>query len=116
MAIKLDTADQNASQEKIGEHWNYCGQCYMELGQYEDALRHFESAIKKDQKNGMFYYNRAQVKAKLDKLEDAIHDYNIALQHLVDTNYQFNSFFNKGNCLRRLGRLDDSIDDLRKAV
>jgi tetratricopeptide (TPR) repeat protein len=78
MAIKLDTADSAADPKKIGEHWNYCGQCYLEMGQYEDALRHFESALKKD-KDPKFYYNRAQVKTKLDKLEDAIKDYATAL-------------------------------------
>lgn len=32
MAIKLDSADSDAKPEKVAEHWNYCGQCYMELG------------------------------------------------------------------------------------
>ena len=69
MAIKIDTADQSDKAQKIGEHWNYCGQCYLELGQLDDALRHFESAIKKCPKEGMFLYNRALVKAKLDKVD-----------------------------------------------
>lgn len=90
----------------------------MELGQYEDALRHFESAIKKDNQNGNFFYNRAQVKTKLDKLEEAIADYTKAIELLnpSDTQYQFNSYFNRGNCYRRLGRLDESVEDLKKAV
>ena len=116
MAIKLDSADSDAKSEKIAEHWNFCGQCYMELGQYEDALRHFESAIKKQSKNGMFLYNRAQVKAKLDKLDEAISDYHFANEYLTDTNYKFNALFNRGNCLRRKGDLDDSIKDLIGAV
>jgi tetratricopeptide (TPR) repeat protein len=118
MAIKLDSAaDADTKSEKIAEHWNYCGQCYLELGQYEDAQRHFESAIKKNKTNGLFYYNRAQVKAKLDKLEEAVLDYAQALaQNMTSPEYIFNSNFNRGNCLRRLGRLDESIDDLKKAV
>jgi len=64
----------------------------------------------------MFLYNRAQVKAKLDKLDDAILDYHAANEHLTDTNYKFNALFNRGNCLRRKGDLDDSIKDLIGAV
>lgn len=73
----------------ISEHWNYAGQCYYELGQYEEALRHYESAIKKDNANGLFFFNRAQVKAKLDKLDECIEDYQNALKNLSDTNIQY---------------------------
>lgn len=49
MAIKLDSQpNSNAENKTIAEHWNFCGQCYYELGQHDDALRHYESAIKKD--------------------------------------------------------------------
>lgn len=49
MAIKLDSSpNSNTDPKKIAEHWNYAGQCYYELGQYEDALRFYESAVKKD--------------------------------------------------------------------
>jgi len=64
----------------------------------------------------MFLYNRAQVKAKLDKLDEAIADYHAANENLTDTNYKFNALFNRGNCLRRKGDLDDSIKDLIGAV
>lgn len=117
MAIKLDSSpNSNADPKTIAEHWNFCGQCYYELGQYEDALRHYESAVKKDSQNGNYYFNRALVKAKLDKLEDAIADYNKALEYLTDNNYIYHARFNKGVCLRRLGRLEESIEDLRIAV
>lgn len=49
MAIKLDSsATSQADPKTLAEHWNFCGQCHFELGQYDEALRHYESALKKD--------------------------------------------------------------------
>ena len=56
------------------------------------------------------------MKAKLDKLEDAIADYLKAIEFLTDNSFIYQARFNKGVCLRRLGRLDESIEDLRIAV
>jgi len=47
-------------------------------------LKHYEIAVKSDPSNGNYYYNRAQIKAKLDKLEEAVEDYNKALTYLSD--------------------------------
>lgn len=117
MAIKLDSSpNSNADPKQIADHWNFCGQCHYELGQYEEALRHYESAVKKDNQNGNYFYNRALVKSKLDKLDDAIADYVKAIEYLTDNNYMYQAHFNKGVCLRRMGRLDDSIEELKKAV
>lgn len=66
--------------------------------------------------NGNYYYNRALVKSKLEKLEEAIEDYNKAIENLSDNNYIYQARFNKGICLRRLGLLDQSIEDLKIAV
>lgn len=117
MAIKLDSApNAGADNKTIAEHWNFCGQCYYEMGQYEEALRHYESAVKKDNQNGLYYYNRALVKAKLDKLEEAIGDYTKSIEFLTEQKYIYQARFNKGVCLRRLGRLEESIEDLKQAV
>ena len=56
------------------------------------------------------------MKAKLDKLEDAIADYLKAIEFLTDNSFIYQARFNKGVCLRRLRRLDESIEDLRIAV
>jgi tetratricopeptide (TPR) repeat protein len=79
-------------------------------------LRHYESAVKKNNQNGNYYFNRALVKNKLDKLEDAIADYVKAIEFLTSNGDIYKANFNKGVCLRRLGRLDESIEDLKKAV
>jgi tetratricopeptide (TPR) repeat protein len=70
------------------------------MGQLDEALKHYEIAVKKDPSNGNYYYNRALVKAKLEKLD------NKSIEYLSDQNYIYQARFNKGICLRRLGRLD----------
>jgi tetratricopeptide (TPR) repeat protein len=36
----------------------YAGQSNQLLGQYEEALAHYDVAIKKNDSNGLIYYNR----------------------------------------------------------
>ena len=72
--------------------------------------------MKKDNTNGIYYFNRAQVKGKLDKLEECIADYQEALKNLPDAHNQYLANFNMGVCLRRMGKLDESIEELKKAV
>lgn len=52
----------------------------------------------------------------MDKLEEAIADYIKAIEFLTEAKYIYQARFNKGVCLRRLGRLDESIEDLKQAV
>jgi len=98
------------------EHYNYAGTCHQEMGQLEEALKHYDIAVKKDPSNGTYYYNRGIVKSKLEKLEEAVEDYNKALEYIIETQLQFNTKFSKGICLRRLGKLDASIKELQEAV
>jgi tetratricopeptide (TPR) repeat protein len=97
----------------------------------DEALHHYDHAIKIDQgsnsndKIGNYYYNRAMVKSKLERYEEALEDFKKALDQLTDTNPVFyvsfplnkiKATYNKGICLRKLGRLDESIEHLKKAV
>ena len=66
------------------------------MGQLDEALKHYEVAVKKDSTNGKYYYNRALVKSKLDKFEEAIDDYNKALDNLSDQTGLYQARFNKG--------------------
>lgn len=64
---------------------DYAGVQHFELGQLEEALAHYDLAIKNDRgsdKAGTYYYNRGLVKSRLDKVKGAIDDYNKATEHL----------------------------------
>ena len=107
MAIKFDPS---------GENYNYAGQCHKEIGQLDEALHHFEHAIAMERSNGKYYYNRALVKVKLERYEEAIDDFKKAQDNLTEQKDIYNVIFNRGNCYRKLGELQLSIDDLKKAV
>lgn len=82
----------------------------------EEALKHYEIAVKKDSTNSDHYYNRALVKSKLDKLDEAISDFTKALEYTSSNKAQFNATYNRGICYRKQGRLEESIKDLQQAV
>ena len=100
MAIKLD-ATNGAEQEQQAQHYAFAGQCHQELGQLEEALKHYEISVKKDPINSDHYYNRALVKSKLDKLEEAILDFSKALDCNPNNKSTFNATYNRGICYRK---------------
>lgn len=51
----------------------------------------------------------------MERYEEAIKDYEKAIEYPHDS-HVYHTYYNKGICLRKLGRLDKSIDDLKKAV
>jgi tetratricopeptide (TPR) repeat protein len=54
----------------------------------------------------------------LDKVTEAIEDYSEALKHLSssDSDYRYQTFFNRGICRRRVGDLVKSIEDFKEAI
>jgi Flp pilus assembly protein TadD len=73
-------------------------------------------AIKKNDSNGTIYYNRGLTYASLERFEDARKDFGQAIEKSSGNQMEmYKNRFNLGITLRRLGRLDDSIDELKKA-
>ena len=107
MAYKFDSGN--------AEHFNYAGQCHLELGQLEEALHHFKHAIDLNPLEGRYYYNRAHVKSRLERYHEAIEDYRKAQEHQSESHIYY-TFYNRGICLRKLGMLEESIADLKQAV
>lgn len=58
---------------------------HFELGQLEEALSHYDLAIRHDKSStGTFYYNRGLVKSRLDQVKEAISDYTKAIENLTE--------------------------------
>lgn len=58
------------------------GQCNYYLGQYEEALAHYDIAKTRDrddQLKGLIYYNKGLANASLGRYQDAIEDYEEAI-------------------------------------
>ena len=81
-------------------------------------MSHYNLALKYNSSEGQFFYNRALVKSRLDKVEEAIEDYTKALEFMssTDQDHKYQAFFNKGICLRRIGKLEKSIEDFKEAI
>lgn len=87
---------------------------HQELGQLDEALQHFNMAITKDREQGSYYFNRAIIFSKQEKVDRAIEDYTKALGLVSDPEFQYQAHFNRGICYRRKGPegLEESIRDL----
>ena len=102
----------------LADYYNQAGVQHYELGQLDEALNHYNLAVKFNNQEGQYFYNRALVKSRLDKVQEAIDDYTKALEHLSsgETDSKYQAFFNRGICRRRIGDLDKSIDDFKEAI
>lgn len=116
VAIRIEKTSSNPDYKYLAEFYNHAGVQHYELQQLEEAQTHYDLAVKYDDSVGIYKYNRGLVKSHLNKLEDAIVDYEEALKILSEPEYIYQTRFNKGICLRRLCRLDESIEDLKKAT
>ena len=66
----------------------------------------------------MHHYNKGLVMSRLNKVEEAIASYTKAtnLIDVSDTDYMYQAYFNLGICERRIGKLENSIKFLKKAI
>ena len=107
MAIRIDN--------KTAAYYEHRGMCYKKLGNFEESVKDYANAIRLEGNNGNFYYNRAIAYMCLTPpdYEKALEDYDLAVK-LSTAKYR--PLFNRGNCLRKMGRVAESITDLKQAV
>lgn len=79
--IKEATKDKYALKD-LAEYYNFAGVQHYELGQLDEALQHYNLAIEHDKDVGMYHYNKAMVRNRLNDVDQAIDAYNIALGKL----------------------------------
>ena len=76
---------------------DYAGVQHFELGQLDEAQRHYDLAIRHDKnQTGAFLYNRGLVMSRLDRVNEAIKDYSEALKTLSENEYLYQCRFNRG--------------------
>lgn len=84
-----------------------------EQGNYKEAIRKLDEAIKIDPKNARAYINRGTNKSALEDFEGAILDYQKVLE-LIPGNRL--SLFNIGNNYKRLGKPELAVENYNKAL
>ena len=60
--------------------YNNMGVVYQELGDFENAKDSYTKAIEIDDKDGLYFHNRGYINMKLENWEDALLDYQTALE------------------------------------
>ena len=73
---------------------------------FEDALRHFDEALKINEKQPSVWSNRAMALKGLGKFDDALESIDRAIQ--IDSNFA-ESFYNKGNILAQINKLEEAV-------
>lgn len=76
----------------LAQYYMCAGQCNYYLGQYEEALAHYQIAIRAEDKDGkdqqllsQIYYNKGLANASLMNYSEAIRDYEKALEGSENT-------------------------------
>ena len=124
VAIKM-AKEEKEDNSILADYYCMAGVQHYELGQLDEALKHYDMAIEKNSGEGKYFYNRGIVHSRLDKIEKAIDDYTAAILNYKNAedsssknDHMYQAVFNRGICYRRVGpgRLDQSIEDLKKAV
>lgn len=118
-AIRAEQIKQsNASATDLAEYYMYAGQCNQMLGQYHEALAHYKYGIDKNSAFGELYYHQGLAWVSINKYQNGIDDFQKALQHLPNNgdNLKFKIWLNLGINLRRVGKLEQSVVELKNAI
>lgn len=101
----------------------YAGLCNHNLGQYEEALVHFDISISKNDKEPKIYFNRGSTYTSLQKFDLACADFSQAITKSQEQNKDKDSkdpslgryYFNLGITQRRIRHFSESVESLKTA-
>jgi ribosomal protein S12 methylthiotransferase accessory factor len=77
-AIRILHLGVEQDDERYDLH-NLLGFCYYKLGQYETAVTHFSRSVEVDPSQAIDFFNLGVNLRKLDRIDEAIHNFKIAL-------------------------------------
>jgi tetratricopeptide (TPR) repeat protein len=98
---------------KSVESYNNRGTAYIQLGQYERAIKDLDSALLINPAYKKAYNNRGYCYDELRQYERAIENYNSAIN--IDTEYE-NAYNNRGCVYFRLGQHENAIKDFDRVI
>ena len=104
---------QNQAKHQIAYAEFYIGLTSYKKGKYEEAVKHYDQAIRINPQNGTTYTNRGAARASLGQHNDAIADFDEAIR----LNPQdATTYYNRGNAKGKLGRHKEAIVDFDEAI
>lgn len=102
-----------AENQEFADGFNLRGVAFLALGNAEKALKDFNQAIKLDDKNYKYFYNRGNVYRQTSQLQDALTDYDKAIilnETIADL------YTNKGAVLVLMSRNKEALATLNKSI
>jgi len=85
----------------------------LKKGEYDNALKHFDKAVKKNEKNADAWYWRGKTYCKLESYNAALMCFNFVID--VDPNYA-DAWMGKGDALYKLREFDESNECYAKVI
>lgn len=107
----LESGGGAALKTPVGQ--NIRGDIFLKRGQYQDALKSFDAAIRLAPSAPEAYCNRGVALESLGRLEEALAAQDRALRHRPD---YATAHFNRGNVLKTLDRIDEAIAAYGRAL
>ncbi|XP_065888619.1 dnaJ homolog subfamily C member 3-like [Dysidea avara] len=107
-SLDLTLKDVVASAELGVEKHLELGKQFLAQGQLNDALHHYDEAIRGDPLNYLSYFKRATVYLAIGRAKSALPDLNKVIQLKPDFKQ---AKMERGNILLKLGKLTDALDD-----
>ncbi|WP_293334086.1 tetratricopeptide repeat protein [Microcoleus sp. CAWBG58] len=116
-----DLLRQSLAQSRIDTHPSLisspfltrCGESYLLMEQYEEALQNFDRAIEIDPKHTWAIANRGLTYRLMERYEEALQDFDRAIE--LDHKYD-SAIWHRGYIYLILGRYDRALKDLDRAI
>lgn len=110
---KIETLEEQAENEDENGQINFEIAHYKtELGEYEDALMHYNKAEKNGLKNYQLYHNRGALKERLRDFDGAIQDFTSA----IAIEPEALSYNDRGQVYHLNKEYEKAISDFKKAI
>ncbi|MGM0650805.1 MAG: tetratricopeptide repeat protein [Bacteroidota bacterium] len=93
--------------------WYSLGLYYYEKGDYENAIKHYNTAIDLNSNNYEYYANRGGTYTKMQEYEKALKDFNKAISLNPGNHTAYN---NRGAIFLKAGKPEKALSDFKKAL
>ena len=91
----------------------FIGLTFQEKGNYEEAIKHYDEAIRINPQHAVVYNNRGSAKGVLGKHKEAIADYDEAIRISPQ---DAKAYYNRGNAKKALDQYGQAIVDYDRAI
>ena len=113
MGAKTDYLQSLRMNRNISDAYIGLSVIYLSENKLEKAFKFANEAVKKNQKNGMAYNQRGWTNYRLDKLTDAIHDFDLAVRFAPSLSIAYS---NRGFCYKDQKKYNLAIKDFNRAI